>query len=131
MLMASVKHGGLDDDVDRDKTSLTIRGLSGDVTTDYYWGAETVALTSGDVVTIRIVDEAAADNPVPFPTSPALIKLREHDRALKRRLAASREWRAGLDLSALEHESRGSLKGSLLFWCALTVLALALWFFLS
>jgi hypothetical protein len=130
MLGASVKHGGLDDDADRDKTSLTIHGLSGDATTDYYWGAETLALTSGDVVTIRIVDEAAADTPVPFPTSPALIKLREQDRAIKRVLAASREWRAGLDLSALEAQGRRA-NFKLLFWGALTVLGLAVWFFWS
>ena len=130
MLCASVIHGGPDDAADRDKTSLTVHGLSGDVDTDYYWGAERFALTAGDTVTIRVVDEVAAENPTPFPVPPILAKLRERDRARNRNRVALSESFTELDLSALEEQSRVSLK-SLLFWCVVVVLGLALWFFAS
>jgi hypothetical protein len=130
MLWASVTHGGPDDATDRDKTSLTVHGLSGDVGTDWYWGAERFALMAGDIVTIRVVDEGAAENPTPLPVPPILAKLRERHQALNRKRAALRESFTGLDLSALEEQSRASLKG-LFFWCALVVLGLALWFFAS
>jgi hypothetical protein len=130
MFCASVTRGGPDDATDGDKTSLTVHGLSCDVGTDYYWGAERFALMAGDIVTIRVVDEATAENPTPFPVPPILAKLRERHRALSRKRAALRESFTGLDQSALEEQSRASLK-RLFFWCALVVLDLALWFFAS
>ena len=128
MLCASVTHGGPNDATDRDKTSLTVHGLSSDVGTDYYWGAEKFALTAGDIVTIRVVDEAAAESPAPFPVSPIVAKLRERNRVLTRKSGALRESLTQVDLSALKEQSRASLK-SLLFWCVLLALGLALWFF--
>jgi hypothetical protein len=128
MLSASVTYGGAEDATERDNTRLTVHGLSGDVGTDYYWGAETFALTTGDIVTIRVVDGAAADSPTPFPVSPLVAKLRERDRALDRKWAALRESLAGLDLSALEQQRRATLR-SLWLWSALVLLGLAVWWF--
>ena len=125
MFCASVMYDRPDDTTDRDKTSLKVRGLSGDVETDYYWGEEAFALRAGDVVTIRVVDDVVVDKPIPVPTP---LSSRNVRRALKRARARLPESHAGLDLSTLDQKRRVTLK-SLLFWCALSVLALALWFF--
>jgi hypothetical protein len=130
MLSASVNHGGPDDAIDRDKTSLKVWGLSGDLKTNYYWGEEAVELKVGDVVTIRVIEEVAPDNPTPCPVPPILVKLREREQALNGTWARLRESFIELGLAALEPQSRASLK-SLIFWCAMLVLSLAMWFVAS
>jgi len=67
MISASVTHGAPDDVVERDKTALTVLGLTGDATNDYYWGDEKFALAVGDVVTIRVVDETGTTVPTGSP----------------------------------------------------------------
>ena len=47
MLTASVTHGGLDEATDRDKTELSVHGMSKDLQIDYYWGKEKFAEGGG------------------------------------------------------------------------------------
>lgn len=88
---ASVTHGGPDDATDREQTSLTAHGLSGDVRTEYYWGIERLSLSAGDTVTIRVVDDVAGDDPTPFPAPPILAEVRKRIQAHEERRAALRE----------------------------------------
>lgn len=141
MINASVTYGAPDDVIDRDRAALQVHGLSGDVTADYYWGVEKLALTTGDVVTIRVVDETAADLPTPFPVSEFLAEIRQGYKAIAqesadrdRRMAALMAQHpklrtlAELDPEALRQEMRGSLR-SLLLWCGVVLIAGAVWFF--
>jgi hypothetical protein len=79
MIAASVTYQSKDDSSDRKTTSLMVHGFSHDVWDDsYYWGsAETLALTAGDVVTIRVIDQVSADSRVVRLPSPGVVKLRE------------------------------------------------------
>jgi hypothetical protein len=128
LFCASVTHGGVEDAAERDKTRLKVYGLSGDAVDDYYWGAETFALASGDIVTIRVVDGTVADSPTPFPVPPMIARLRKRQRDLDRKRAAVRASPARLDLPALDQQMRANLMRTCL-WLALVLLGFAVWWF--
>jgi hypothetical protein len=130
MLSAAVTHDRPEDPTERDKTSLTVHGLSGDFATDYHWG-ERLTLAAGDVVTTRVIEASAPDAPIPFPTPPAVVRARERQRDLNQKRTAMRESTSHFDLSSLLEERRRTLFRSLLFWATLLVFGalICLWFF--
>ena len=111
------------------KTLLLVNGLSDDLATSYRWG-DRIPLTVGDVVSIRVVATDRPDAPIPFPTG-ADYWSDEYDRDVHRAFTAALwvvTWHRLSKTHPERAQSNSTLK-SLLFWAALAVVGILLWYF--